>query len=187
MNFSDTMKGINDQIAKFSDIGKRRKGDRKGIGQLAFNLSKILSGKRLQCDQRRLDMSKIPKLYPAIVLYDDTIANHAIRLHLHDEMIKWFRKHRIDYSRVGTTLLFTLKDIEYLDALTESMSAEEVMRDYIMFVEQNPTEVQSCFHEFALRHYPDQSRSNRGFALRTADRVLLDLERELIRRSAEQQ
>lgn len=156
-----------------------------GIGQLAFNLNRIFSGEQLKSEGKVIDLSSVPKFYPAVVLYDDDIVNHAVRLHLHAEMDKWFDKHGIDRSRVGQTLVFSIKDIEYLELLAENKSVEAVLREYVAFIEQHPTEVQSLFHEFALACYPKETRSSRGYTLGTTDRVLTALQDELTRRKAE--
>lgn len=182
MNLADTMKGINDQIATFSDPGDIKSKRRKGIGQLAFNLHRIISGEQIRSAGQVIDLLSVPKLHPAVVLYDDDLVNHAVRIHLNNEIIKWFEKYAFDRSRLGQTLLFSLKDIEYFEMLTENHSAEEVMREYIHFVEQHPTEIQSMFHEFTLARYPNEVRSDRGYALQTTNRVLRELQAELSRR-----
>lgn len=184
MNLMDTMKGIDAQIATFSNPTDIKSKQRKGIGQLAFNLHRILSGEQIKSDGEVIDLSSVSKFHPAVILYDDDLVNHAVRIYLHNELTKWFDKYGFDCSRVGHTLLFSLKDIEYFELLTENHSAESVMREYIHFVEQHPTEVQSLFHEFALARHPNESRSDLGYALQTTNRVLKELQAELTRRKA---
>ena len=77
MSLKETTKAIDDQLAKFTDPGEANSGRaRKGVGQLAYNLYRVLRGERVLHNGKPVDLLSVPKLYPAIVIYDEGMANH---------------------------------------------------------------------------------------------------------------
>lgn len=181
MSLPETTKAIDDQLATFQKFGDRKPGDRnkrKGIGQLAYNLARILSGEQVRCNGQILDFSGIKKFYPAVVIYDEGMANHAVRLHLQFKLVEWFQGNGIDHSRVGHTLLFTIRDMEYFELLAHKIGAEKLMKDYVNYVEQNPRNLYSMFHEFALNKYTQDNEST-GYIHDTVKRLLTAIKTEI--------
>jgi len=81
MSLPETTKAIDDQIATFQKLGEKKPGDRnkrKGIGQLAYNLARILAGEQVRHNGKSIDLSEVKKFYPAVVIYDEGMANHAV-------------------------------------------------------------------------------------------------------------
>ena len=186
MSLQETTKAINDQIATFQNLVVKSQGDRnkrKGIGQLAYNLARILAGDQVRHNGKVIDLSGVTKFYPAIVIYDEGISNHVVRLHLQFKMIEWFKANNVDHSRVGHVLLFTIRDMEFFELLAHKIGAEKLMRDYIAFVEKEPRNLHSMFHEYVLDHYPQATEST-GLTLETTDRVLKAAQAEIERRKA---
>ena len=64
------------------------------------------------------------------MIYDEGMANHAVRLHLQNRMVEWFDKHSVGHSRIGHVLLFTIRDMEYFELLANRLGAQKVMKDY---------------------------------------------------------
>jgi len=184
MSLPETTKAIDDQLATFQNLGGKSSGNRnkrKGIGQLAYNLARILAGEQVRHNGETIDLSGVSKFYPAVVIYDEGIANHVVRLHLQSKMIEWFRSNNVDHSRVGHVLLFTIRDMEYFEHLAHKIGAEKLMREYIAFVEKEPRNVHSMFHEYVLDLYPEAHEST-GLTNETADRVLKAVQAEIERR-----
>lgn len=186
MSLHETTKAIDDQIATFDKCGERKPGEkkkRKGIGQLAYNLARIFAGEQVKHNGKPIDLSGVTKFYPAIVVYDEGMANYAVRLHLQIQMTDWFKANNIDHSRVGHALLFTIRDIEFFEKLTSTLGAEKVMRDYVNYVEAHPRDPYSMFHEYALNRYKE-AHTGGGYTLDTVDRVLTAVDKETERRKA---
>lgn len=185
MSLKETTKAIDDQLAKFTDPGEANSGRaRKGVGQLAYNLYRVLRGERVLHNGKPVDLLSVPKLYPAIVIYDEGMANHLVRLHLNTRMVEWFGKNGVDHARVGHVLLFTTRDMEYFEMLAQRIGAEKVMREYANYVEANPRDPRSMFTEYAWNKYPEIAGDEGGYTRETVQRVLGDLESEMRRRKA---
>lgn len=174
----ETTKAIEDQLAKFGPKSK----DRKGIGQLAHNLQRIIAGDKIRKNQTEIDLSSI-KIYPALVVYDEAFGNHAVRLHLQTKLNEWFQENNVDMSRIGTLLLFTIRDVEYFEQLTRRVEAEKLMKEYIDLVEKHPNHIHCVFHDFAIMKYP-RTDDSIGFVLDTSKRVLKEVQDEGNRRKA---
>jgi hypothetical protein len=186
MSLAETTKAIEDQIASFQPLGDKKSGDRnkrKGIGQVAFNLSRILRGDAVRAQGQSIDLSCVAKFYPAVVVYDEGMANHAVRLLLQARMIEWFQANEIDGTRVGHALLFTIRDMEYFELLAHQIGAEKLMRDYITHVEAEPRNVHSMFHEYALTKFP-QAKGSTGLTHEETGRILKSIDREMELRRA---
>lgn len=181
MSFGETTKAIDDQLAKFlkaTDDRRSHRRARKGIGQLAYSLARILSGDEFHCKGEQIDVTCVKTFYPAIVVYDECISNHAVRLYLQKRMIEWFESQGVDHSRVGHVLLFSIRDIEYFETLAHRYGAEQLIKEYGTHVEQNPRDPSSMFHIFAGDKYPEASESQ-GLTLETTDRILESVKKEL--------
>ncbi len=176
MSSGETTKAIDDQLAKF---GK----DRKGIGQLANSLFRILAGDSIRSNDSIIDLSSVSKIYPAIIVYDEVLGNHAVRVHLQQKLNDWLQEQNVDQSRIGHLLLFTIRDIEYFELLAQPIGAEKLMKDYVTFVDQNPINLHSMFTDFAKAKYP-QANEQIGYTLATLDRVLKAVQVEGDRRRA---
>jgi hypothetical protein len=177
LSYDETTKAIDDQLATFE------KGKRKGIGQLAYNLFRILNGDKVHCGGKEIDLLAMRRLDPAVVIYDEGMANHAVRVHLNKKMIEWFDEMKIDHSQIGHVLLFSIRDMEYFEVLADRIGAENLMREYAAYVEANPYDVYSMFHEYALLRYPEATE-RRGCTFDTIDRVLRDVQTEMARRKS---
>jgi hypothetical protein len=57
------------------------------------------------------------------------------------------------------------------------------MKDYVAYVERNPRDPHSMFHEYVLNRYKEAHESN-GFTLEAANRVLRSVQDELNQRKA---
>ena len=188
MCLDETTKAIDDQLATFSNPNEStpgRRKPRKGIGQLAYNLYRILAGERIHHKGEPIDISRVSKFYPAVVVYDEGMSNHAVRLHLQNRMVEWFEESNIDRSRVGHVLLFSIRDMEYFEKLAHRHGAEKVMLDYVQHVEQNPRDLHSTFHEYALNRY-EEAHEGGGLTLDTTQRILESVQREMQQRKAKQ-
>lgn len=186
MSLAATTKAIDDQMATFQRLGDKKTGDRnkrKGIGQLSYNIARILAGEQVKCRGTPIDLSGVVKFYPAVVIYDEGMANHAVRLHLQFKMIEWFEANSVDHSRVGHVLLFTIRDMEFFELLSHKIGAEKLMLSYIAFVEKDPRNLHSMFHQYAIDHYP-QAEESSGLTLETVDRVLKAAQAEIERRKS---
>jgi len=186
MSLPETTKAIDDQFASFQAPGEKKTGERnkrKGIGQLAYNMARILKGDQVKQHGKPIDLFGVKKFYPAVVVYDEGVANHGVRLYLQLKMVEWFDANGIDHSRVGHVLLFTIRDIEFYELLAHRIGAEKLMRDYIAFVEVEPRNLHSMFHEYALNHFPVAKEST-GLTHETTERVLKAMQSEIDQRKA---
>ncbi len=90
---------------------------------------------------------------------------------------------RSNARRVGHALLFTIRDMEYFELLAHKIGAERLMRDYIAYVEAEPRNVHSMFHEYALTHFP-QAKDSTGLTQEETGRILRAIDREMALRKA---
>lgn len=186
MSVRETAKAIDDQIATFQNLDGGKTADRskrKGIGQLAYNLSRILAGDKIRHKGSPIDLSGVVKYYPAVVVYDEVLANHAVRLHLQFRMTEWFNANGVDANKVGHVLLFSIRDMEFFEALAHKIGSEKLMRDYIAFVEREPRNIHSMFHEYALTNL-EEAKQLTGYTLGVTERVLKAMQSELDLRKA---
>ena len=183
MSFDETMKAIDDQIATFvsPNVNDENRKARKGIGQLANSLYRIITGADITCRGKSVNLLNVEKLYPAVVVYDEGIANHAVRIHLQKKMTGWFEMLGIDHSRVGHVLLFSIRDLELFEVLANPIGAENLMKQYVTHVEQNPNDPHSMFHDYAFTRY-QEAQNPLGVTYETIERVLSSVRNEMERR-----
>jgi len=177
LSYDETTKAIDDQLATFE------KGKRKGIGQLAHSLYRILKGAQVHCKGKTIELMAMFRLYPAVVIYDEGMANHAVRVHLNNRMTEWFAEMKLDHSKIGHALLFSIRDMEYCEILADRIGTEKLMKDYAAYVEANPLDLHSMFSEYALRTYPEAKECT-GYTFATIGRVIHEVQTEMARRKA---
>jgi hypothetical protein len=172
-SIKDTVEGVEGLLAKPGN-------NPKGIGQLVKNMGRVLAGEQIRSGNERIQLSESAKLFPMLVVYDDALGNHAVRMHLQNKMVKWLKNAGVDCTRIGPLLLFTTRDIEDFEALAHRLGAEKLMRDYAAHIDQNPYDRSSMFHSYAMLRYPDQPQG--GFVNENLTRILTSIEDEFKRR-----
>ncbi len=160
----ETMAGVDSLLNK---SGK----DAKGVAQLAKNICRILSGEKLKSDEEVIDVAACKMIYPAIVVYDELLVNHGVRLHLQFAFDNYLKESGVDPSRIGPLLLFSIRDIEYFEELVEAIGAEKLIKDYAAFIRQNDRNPDCVFHIYANKHIPEACR-RKGATDASVDDVL---------------
>lgn len=143
----ETMKAIDDQLAKMD--GK----DRKGVGQLAHSLARILRGEEIFSGQSTIDLLSFSKLHPAIVVFDESVANHAVREYLNAKLRERLQADGVDLGRVGCLLLFSIREIEVFEQLALIVGAERLLREFADYITRHPDDHDGIFRTFAADRY----------------------------------
>jgi hypothetical protein len=120
-------------------------------------------------------------MYPALVLYDEALGNHAIREYLSSKLTAELEKTNTSRERIGRLLIFTIRELELFEELAQTMGAENLMRDYVAYVENNPSSPYSAFNAFALGPCKHKL-NNDGFIQKAEIAVLREIEQEIQRR-----
>ena len=146
--------------AKYSGSGKlleqdlrdrfvqSRKGDKKGVSQLANSIRKLASGIRTNALELRLEDCK--KIYPVIVSYDGTITGLLIPEYLQDELIVALDNVPLHLS-VRPLTVMSVSDLEFLTTLKTSPKLNHILATYCH--QKFPAE---SFGAFLSRHYHSQ-------------------------------
>lgn len=153
----------------------------KGVVQLAKNLGRVIAGQKLKSQQDVIDLSACEIIYPAIVIYDEMLMNHGVRLYLQNELNRNFDEQGTDKSRIGPLLLFSIRDIEHFEVLVEKVGAEKLIREYAAAIERNDRDPDIVFHIYALSAYPESARREgivEGTINKHLRRVIDDIEQK---------
>ncbi|HEY1602289.1 MAG TPA: hypothetical protein VGG64_21995 [Pirellulales bacterium] len=171
---AETMQAVDDLLARLGE-------GRKGIGQLANSMRRITNGEPIRCGPDHIDLSSCRVMYPALVLYDEALGNHAIREYLSSKLTAELEKTNTSRERIGRLLIFTIRELELFEELAQTMGAENLMRDYVAYVENNPSSPYSAFNAFALGPCKHKL-NNDGFIQKAEIAVLREIEQEIQRR-----
>jgi hypothetical protein len=107
ISVADTLKAIDGML-----------GDKKsGTGQLAKSIQRILDGQVVVAENSVADIRACGTIIPAIVVYDESLGNHAVRNHLQARFAQQLSRSGTISDSIGPLLLLTTRDIELLERL----------------------------------------------------------------------
>lgn len=158
--------------------------DKKGIGQLSKTISRILSGEKINARNSNVDIGTNQVLVPVVIWYEESAGNHAVRNFLQEGLTRRLKELRVDLSRVKPLVLFTTHDFEVFERLTHQIGAEQLMGDYVKFLERFPRDPTSMFHVYAYQKYSGRPWPP-GLITEKLHQVLREVEAEFHRRKPE--
>ena len=154
---------------------------KKGVGQLAKNIVRILRGDVVVCGNKVVDLSPPKKLVPLLVWYEESAGNNAVRGYLQSILDEMLADENVTPGRVGPLLLFTPRDMELFEECTTiyhaetSYAAEKLMQEYVDFVTQNPRDPLCMFQWFATAKFEGLPRGD-GYVARKKKGFIDDLQ-----------
>jgi hypothetical protein len=115
------LKGIEDLLGR----------DRKGVGQLARNLKRIIDGEsRITSSGDTFELATCRRLYPILVCYDESLGFHAVRTVLQRRFDEVLTASGICSPRIGPLMVLSMRDFEDLCTAAQSVSVEAVLDEY---------------------------------------------------------
>jgi hypothetical protein len=156
----ELFKGVDDMLIRHKKKGS--KTEKKGVGQLADSLSRVLRGERMKSADVNApigpDLSQC-KLLPTLVTYDESLGLHAIQHRAQRALKKALEASGVSTDRIGPVLVLTIEDIETIQDLQSSVSIEAILLDYADYLEENPYDNVGSFQGFVYAKYPSFERS----------------------------
>jgi hypothetical protein len=177
-NQDETIRGIEDLLARDKPGGK------KGAGQLADSLRRVLSGEIMVSESTRIDLSQCRQILAAIVVYDEGLGLHAIRNLVEERFRESLRDKGVSDGRIGPLLILTIRDIEVLEDVRQVASVERLLLDYAEFVRRNPRERTGSLNSFVYNRFPKKEANGNSLTEKTFQRVLDEAADELQKRQA---
>lgn len=176
-------KAIDDLLMRHSQV-KKGKGSKKGIGQLADSLGRIIDGETVRPSDRASgegpDLAGCT-LLPMIVTYDQSLGMHPIQRRAQRKLAEILSAKGTRIDQLGPVLLLTVDDIELLQELQTEASIEEILLDYAKFLDRNPRDRIRCFRDFAYNRFPQHRSEAQSFLKENVSRVFEEVINELKR------
>jgi hypothetical protein len=148
-----TLKGIDDILSKSNSRG------RKGVGQLADTLPRLLGGQSIVSGSgKAFDFSGCKQIIPVIITLEESMGLEAIRQMADKKLHDALTAKAASTDRIGPLLVLTVGEVELLEALSRSHSPISLIHDYSSHVREN-----SKYRAGSLRSYV----SNRGLTQET--------------------
>jgi hypothetical protein len=173
-----TLSGIDDMLAR-DEPGKK-----KGIGQLADSLARIVSG---ECPFPEGAQLKDCRLLPLLVVYDEAFTTMGVRIRVDRKLREALAKRNAPQERVGPLLILSVGDVENLERLAATKQLESVLTDYAQRVATaTPPFAAGGFHDFLYNEFGGGSDSgDKSLVRETAQTVFDECLADLRRRSAQ--
>jgi hypothetical protein len=105
-----------------------RKGEGKGVGQLAKNIARLASGQRMAI--AGVDVRSARTIIPVLVVYDTGLTTSLAHLYLDAALRSRLGDLPIDFPRVGRLAILSTHDVECLEGLRRKRSLREVFVGY---------------------------------------------------------
>jgi len=160
---------------------------RKGTGQLAQSLKRIIEGARIVSgdagQSEEIDLGS-RQLLPTIVLYEEGLDVHAVRNYAEERFTESLGTAGVDRAEFGPLLVLSLRDIETLESLTSKASVDDVFSGYARLLGTNPEDRLGSFHDYLYREYGHLKTETPSFVQRAAVDLFDWAKVELQRRAA---
>ena len=128
-----------------------RKG-RKGVGQLARNIARILGDEtKVVCQGHILDLVACRRIYPVLVCLEEALGTHAVQKMLQPLFDAEYARAGGCIDRVGPLMVLTVRDLEALAIAGQFVSIEKVFNDYAQHLLSQPKDHTGSFQS-VLRH-----------------------------------
>ncbi len=124
---------------------------RKGVAQIAENLTEAFKGRKLVASGKQIDIRSKPLVIPVVVWFEEYAGNPIVREMLQAEFDAMLKERGTDGASVGPVLLFTTFDLEVFEQCARIEPAEVLLCEFAQFVLNNPGHICTLFRSFA--HY----------------------------------
>ena len=146
------LKAIDDLLMRHPQ-SRQRKGSKKGVGQLADTLERILKNERICAGEAELPDLSNHKLLPTIIVYDHLLGMHTLQRRADRMLRELLDRKEIQNDRIGPVIILTIDDIELLETLQSQASIEQILNAYADFLTLNSKDRTGSFRDFAFNHY----------------------------------
>ena len=127
---------------------------RKGIGQLAANIARVLSCEsQVVCQGNTFDLSMCTRIYPVLICFEEALGIHAMQKRLQPIFDEEIAKAGISPDRIQTLLVLTIRDIECLATVGQSISFGKVLDEYAEHLTSQPKDYTGSFSRFIRYNY----------------------------------
>jgi hypothetical protein len=166
------MKGIDDLLLRdqTSSAGRRTK---KGIGQLAHSIGRLLAGEQLAGDRPCDSVPNVSgcRIIPALVTFDEALGLHPIQRRADRKLRELLTQKGVDSARVDPVLVLTVEDVEVIQGLQGFTSIELLVRDYAAYLRRDSDDLVGTFRDFAYNKFSHHKTDKGSFIRETATRL----------------
>lgn len=138
ISITDTVEAIKNAVA--SDTKER-----KGVAQIADSIDKVLKGEEVMSRGKVIDLKSCDLIIPVLIWYEESTANHGVRLMLQEAFSGMLKIRGTDTSKIAPLVFLTTFDMEMLEQCTRFEPVEKLIREYAEFVGENPRTPYSMF------------------------------------------
>lgn len=139
------LKGIDDQIGS----------KKKGVGQLAKSISRIIDGDVAFSDGVKLSPSPDTKFLPVLITYEPLFGFHANRRRMQRKFKSFLSPQAALSDRIMPIVILTLDDLELLQGLSCADNARTILLKYAEYLEDNTQNRLGTFQGFIWDRYPE--------------------------------
>lgn len=143
-NQEGLLRGIDDQIGN----------KKKGVGQLAKSISRLLNGEAAFCEGVKISPSSNEKFLPVLITYEPLFGFHANRRRMQRKFDALLSPAAISTGRILPVVILTLDDLELLQGLSCEDNAKVILAKYAEYLLNYPTDRLGTFSGFIWDRYP---------------------------------
>jgi hypothetical protein len=171
------MEAIDDLLICYRKSSKGRRKKKKGAGQLADSIVRIVAGEKVFGDDHstssELDLSTC-RIVPALITFDEALGLRPVQRRAQRKLQEVFLEENVDCTRIEPVLILTVEDMEILESLQGVAPIERVILDYAEYLRQCTEDVVGTFHDFAYNEFPGHKIDQRSFTREMATSLFQD-------------